>query len=94
MTERDLLIEAIRIIDTADGVAIPVVTITAWLERAKVAVAQPQVPPLSPSEVMALRDIVLAYLLWPTHTEVFVDVVHDVETTPVQLLERLMEMRP
>jgi hypothetical protein len=45
---------------------------------------------LTPSQLMALRDIVAHYLTIPTHSEVFVDVHRDVETTPEELLALLM----
>jgi hypothetical protein len=45
---------------------------------------------LTSSELMALRDIVAHYLTIPDHSEVFIDVARDVETTPEALLRRLM----
>ena len=42
---------------------------------------------LTRSQCMALRSLLLDYILWPRHTEVFVDVVRQVETTPEELLE-------
>lgn len=47
---------------------------------------------LTRSELMALRDIVAHYLIIPTHSEVFVDCSERpaIETTPEQLLARLM----
>jgi hypothetical protein len=47
---------------------------------------------LTPSELLALRDIVADYLTRPLHGEVFVDVVNQVETTPEQLLQRLLHL--
>jgi hypothetical protein len=45
----------------------------------------------STSEVMALRNIVADYILRPNRTEVFVDVLRGTETTPEELLGRLVD---
>lgn len=45
------------------------------------------------SEVMALADIVGEHLRRPGHTEAYVDVMHDVTTTPEGLLARLLTAR-
>lgn len=46
---------------------------------------------LTDSEVLALRDVVASYIRQPDRVDSFVDVVRDVETTPEQLLVRLLE---
>lgn len=46
---------------------------------------------LTQSQVMALCDILVAYLLQPEHTEVFHDVVHQIDTTPEELLQLFMD---
>lgn len=46
---------------------------------------------LSASELMALCDVVAHYLTMPGHSEVYVDITNGaLETTPEQLLQRLM----
>jgi hypothetical protein len=47
---------------------------------------------LSPGDVMALSSVLLEYLMHPTHTEVFVDVVNGTETTPEKLLQRFVDL--
>lgn len=47
---------------------------------------------LTPSQVMALGDILLAYTMTPGHIEVFVDVVHQVETRPEDLLRLFVDV--
>lgn len=69
------------------------------VERAKQLIIQRRVllapnPPvhvvLTHSQLMALRSLVLHYTQLPGHTEVFIDVVRDLETHPEDLLVRLM----
>jgi hypothetical protein len=59
----------------------------AWL--AKQDDAAPIQIALTPSELMALKDLVLEHLLCPTHTESYIDVLRGVETTHEDLLRRL-----
>jgi hypothetical protein len=48
---------------------------------------------LTPSHLMALRSLVAEYLyLTPRRTEVYIDAVRNVETSPEELLERLMRV--
>lgn len=44
---------------------------------------------LSPSQIMALRDLVAQHLARPEHTEVYVDAARGVETTAAELLVTL-----
>lgn len=46
---------------------------------------------LTASQLMALRDLVAEHLRCPNATEVYIDVVRDVETTPSDLLVALMQ---
>lgn len=46
----------------------------------------------SPSQLMALRTLIAEYLRTAGHTEVFVDALRRVETTPEGLLARLLEI--
>jgi len=41
------------------------------------------------SQVMALKDLIVEYLTLPEHREVYIDVAHDVHTTPEELLQKL-----
>lgn len=45
---------------------------------------------LTTSQLMALKDLVLEHLLCPTHTEVYIDVWRNIETTPEELLQVLV----
>src|SRR5262245_66386346 len=49
---------------------------------------------LTPSERMALLDIIAMVMHPPVQMEVFVDVARNVETTPEQLFTRVREARP
>lgn len=57
---KTLLTQAIRIIDTADGVAIPVVEITAWLAAARALTSRDPDAPLTDA---AICDLVAAALI-------------------------------
>jgi len=51
----------------------------------------------TPSQLMTLADIVTEYVQWQGHTDVYVDVVRAIHTTPIDLLALLLaalERRP
>ena len=62
-------------------------------DRNHSAPSRPAVPPsvtLTESERLALLDVLVEYMQLPLAVSVFIDVARDVETTPRQLLARLL----
>jgi hypothetical protein len=49
---------------------------------------------LTPSRLMALKDLLLAYVVSHDRTRSFLDVVNQVETTPEELLELVAQLEP